>query len=154
MAYQAKQRRQLRIYCWRHHSVHTEVFFGVQHFSSFKKFCRGLYRFLSKFYYPTAMNILIPVNENDADEAKIVPVIEAKFWAFVELDERQQPTINFFETYQEITDEINTVVVKDPNDYVWPFLEQYIQVLVAPMQRSIDDILEAYMFKELHDLSF
>ena len=59
-----------------------------------------------------------------------------------------------YRTSQEITDEINTVVVKDPNDYVWPFLEQYIQVLVAPMQRSIDDILEAYMFKELHDLSF
>ena len=100
------------------------------------------------------MNILIPVNENDADEAQIALVSEAKFWAFVELDERQQPTVNFYETYQEITDEINTVVVKDPNDYVWPFLEQYIQVLVAPMQRSIDDILEAYMFKELHDISF
>lgn len=100
------------------------------------------------------MNILIPVNENDAEEAKIVMTNEARFWAFVELDERQQPTISFYENYQDIQDEIGIVVVKDPNDYVWPFLEQYMTVLVAPLQRGIDDILEAYMFKELHDLSF
>ncbi len=38
-------------------------------------------------------------------------------------------------------------------EYVWQFQEEGIAILVAPKQRSIDEIVEAFLFKELHDLS-
>ncbi|SMP87742.1 hypothetical protein SAMN06314019_10272 [Epsilonproteobacteria bacterium SCGC AD-311-C15] len=47
-----------------------------------------------------------------------------------------------------------TVVVMNDNEYVWPFMELSMMVLVAHTQRSIDDIVEAYLFKELHDLAY
>jgi len=46
------------------------------------------------------------------------------------------------------------IVVGDDNEYVWPYMELSMMVLVAHTQRYIEDIVEAYIFKELHDLAY
>ena len=48
---------------------------------------------------------------------------------------------------------VETVVVINESEYVWQFIEENIMVLVAPVQRSIDEVVEAYLFRELHDLN-
>jgi hypothetical protein len=45
------------------------------------------------------------------------------------------------------------VIVKNHDEYVWPFMEEGIAVLIAPMQIYIEDVMEAFLFKELHDLN-
>jgi predicted Fe-Mo cluster-binding NifX family protein len=99
------------------------------------------------------MNILIPVNDSDIEEAQITLLDEVKYWLLLELDKGKIKKSDFYQSREEITDWIDVVVVKNDKEYVWPFMEENIAVLVAPMQRYVDDIVEAFLFKELHDLN-
>lgn len=100
------------------------------------------------------MYVLIPMDSDDIEEASLVKIEDAKVWAQLLIEEGELVEINHsvdrdgFENMSEVA-----VVIND-NEYVWPFMEQNMMVLVAHTQRSIDDIVEAYMFKELHDLAY
>ncbi len=99
------------------------------------------------------MNLLIPVNCDNKDEAQITKLDDTKKWAFIELAEGQITSCNFYDDRSDIQDWIECVVVENDKEYVWPFMEENIMVLVAPEQKSIADIVEAFLFKELHDLN-
>lgn len=100
------------------------------------------------------MYILIPMDSDDIEEASLVKINDVKVWAQLLMEEGELVEINHsverdgFENISEVA-----VVIND-NEYVWPFMEQNMMVLVAHTQRSIDDIVEAYIFKELHDLAY
>ena len=95
----------------------------------------------------------MPMDSEEVDSAKLVPINEAKVWAQLVIEEGQiveifhKPSWEDFEEYSEV------VIVCDDGEYVWPFMEMNMMVLVAHTQRSIDDIVEAFLFKELHELS-
>ena len=99
------------------------------------------------------MKILIPVDVADYEEAKIVLLKDVKQWILIEFEEGRVIEYKFFNTREEITQWIDIVVVKNNKEYVWPFMEENIAVLVAPMQRYVEDVMEAYLFKELHDMN-
>ncbi len=99
------------------------------------------------------MNLLIPVDCNRRHEALITTLDASEYWAFIELDEGQIVECTFYKDRTDIQAWIETVVVINEQEYVWQFQEEGIAVLVAPKQRSIDEIVEAFLFKELHDLS-
>ncbi len=99
------------------------------------------------------MNILIPVNDSDLEEAQISLLDDVKYWLLLELDKGKVIKTDFYQTREEITDWIDVVVIKNDKEHVWPFMEENIAVLVAPTQRYVDDIVEAFLFKELHDLN-
>ncbi|RXJ58000.1 hypothetical protein [Candidatus Marinarcus aquaticus] len=99
------------------------------------------------------MLILIPMNSNKRHEALITTLDQTKDWALIELDEGEIKDIRFFKRRDEIDEWIDCVVVENEQEYVWPFMEENITVLVAPTQKSIDEIVEAFLFKELHDLN-
>ncbi len=99
------------------------------------------------------MTVLIPTNSTSRHEAQISSMEENQSWAFVTLDEGQIESCNFFERREDILEWIDAVVVINEQEYVWPFMEEGVIVLIAPVQRSIDEIIEAFLFKELHDLS-
>ncbi len=100
------------------------------------------------------MYVLIPMDSDDVEEASLVKINDVKVWAQLLIEEGKVIEINHnldkdaFENYSQ------AAIVIDDNEYVWPFMEQNMMVLVAHTQRSIDDIVEAYMFKELHDLAY
>ena len=48
---------------------------------------------------------------------------------------------------------IDAVVVINELEYVWPFMDEGIMALIAPTQKSIDEIVEAFLFKDLHDFT-
>jgi predicted Fe-Mo cluster-binding NifX family protein len=97
------------------------------------------------------MKILIPVDENDFEESSITLLDEVKYWLLVEFEEGKVIKNDFFETREEIKDWIDVVIVKSNKEYVWPFMEENMAVLVAPFQSSVEDVMEAFLFKELHD---
>jgi len=99
------------------------------------------------------MNILIPVDDSDIDEAQIVSIDDINYWLLLELTEGKIIKSEFYQTREEISDWVDVVIINSQKEHVWPFMEEGIAVLVAPLQKSIDDIVEAYLFKELHSIN-
>lgn len=100
------------------------------------------------------MYILIPMDSDNVQEASITKISNAKFWAQVFLDEgkvvevKQSEDKDAFDNFSEV------LVVMDESEYIWPFIELGMMVLVAHTQRSIDDIMEAFLFRELNELTY
>jgi predicted Fe-Mo cluster-binding NifX family protein len=99
------------------------------------------------------MTILIPVDSKSKDECLISSIEENKAWAFVTLEEGRVLSVEFFDRREDINSWIDAVVVINELEYVWPFMDEGIIALIAPTQKSIDEIVEAFLFKDLHDFS-
>lgn len=99
------------------------------------------------------MTVLIPVNSTNRDECTISSIEENKSWAFITLEEGKIAKIEFFDRREDILVWIDAVVVINELEYVWPFMDEGIIALIAPTQRSIDEIVEAFLFKDLHDFT-
>ena len=99
------------------------------------------------------MTILIPVDSKNRDECLISSIEENKAWAFVSLEEGRVLSVEFFDRREDINSWIDAVVVINELEYVWPFMDEGIIALIAPTQKSIDEIVEAFLFKDLHDFS-
>ena len=97
------------------------------------------------------MTILIPVDSKSKDECLISSIEENKAWAFVTLEEGRVLSVEFFDRREDINSWIDAVVVINELEYVWPFMDEGIIALIAPTQKSIDEIVEAFLFKDLHD---
>jgi len=98
------------------------------------------------------MSLLIPVDCSSRHEALLTTLDTTKYWAFVELNQGQIERCKFYKDRNDINAFIETVVVQNDQEYTWQFQEENITVLVAPTQRSIDEIVESYLFSELHEL--
>ena len=101
------------------------------------------------------MKLLLPMDREETQEGMLVPILEAAAWAIVDLEEGQVSEISFFgdkETAMEAWPD--AIVVAGDYEPVMEFIEQQMMVLVAHVQRSVDDIVEAFLFKELHELAF
>ena len=99
------------------------------------------------------MTVLIPVDSTNRDECVIASIEENKSWAFIKLDGGKITSIEFVNRREDILEWIDAVVVINDQEYVWPFMDEGIIALVAPTQKSIDEIIEAFLFKDLHDFS-
>ena len=99
------------------------------------------------------MNLLIPVDCAKRHEALLTTLDRSEDWAFIELEEGQIVNCSFYKDRKDIESWVETVVVINDQEYVWQFMEEGLAVLVAPKERSIDEIVEAFLFRELHDLN-
>ena len=99
------------------------------------------------------MLLLLPLNGDDTQESELVGILEASFWATVEVDEGRVIEINFYKDRAQIDGWIDAVIVTNNYEPVMEFVDNQMMVLVAHTQRTIDDIVEAYLFRELHDLA-
>lgn len=93
------------------------------------------------------MNILIPIDE----EKNLCSLKSNSSWAVVTLEEGKTQSVNFYTTKDEIEIFTDYVVVVSKNEPVNDFFLEGIGVLIAPMQKEIEEIIEAYMFRELHE---
>ncbi len=100
------------------------------------------------------MRILLPMDTDEVQEASLVKLEDVKIWAQMLVEEGQVVEILHSKGKDDFENFSECVVVANDNEYVWPFMELSMMVLVAHTQRSIDDIVEAYLFKELHDLAY
>ena len=88
------------------------------------------------------------------EEAKLCKIKDVQQWAMLVLEEGEVVEVLFEDKREDFKIYGETIVVFDDHEYVWPFIEEQMQVLVAHTQRHIDDIVEAYLFKELHELAY
>ena len=99
------------------------------------------------------MIILIPTDVADMEDGKIVLLDEAQKWLLIDFDLGKIQNYKFYDNKEDINEFYDVVIVKNDKEYVWPFMEQGIAVLVAPTQLYIEDVMESFLFKELHDLN-
>jgi len=99
------------------------------------------------------MLILLPLDGDDTQESQLVSLNDVKKWGTILIEEGEVVEIKFYDSREAIEEWVEAVVVISDGEHVWPFQEEQIMVLVAHTQRSIDDIVEAFLFRELHDLA-
>jgi len=100
------------------------------------------------------MLILIPMSSDDVHEATITSVNEAKIWAQLRIEEGELVEVLHNEKYDGFSPWSEAVVVNNDGESVMDFINMSMIVLVAHTQKTIDDIVEAYLFRELHDLAY
>ena len=100
------------------------------------------------------MYILLPMDSEDVQKASLTKLEDVKVWAQLCVEEGELVEVNHTSQKDGFENFSECIVVENDNEYVWPFMELSMMVLVAHTQRSIDDIVEAYLFKELHDLAY
>jgi len=100
------------------------------------------------------MYILLPMDSRDVQEAKLTKLEDVKVWAQLLVENGELVEVSHADDKDDFKNFSECIVVDNDNEYVWPFMELSMLVLVAHTQKNIDDIVEAYLFKELHDLAF
>jgi hypothetical protein len=74
-------------------------------------------------------------------------------WLVVLLDGGETKEIKTYKKKDDINEFIDYVILSSKNEDINEFLEEGISVLLAPFQKSIEDVIEAYMFRELHEVT-
>ncbi len=100
------------------------------------------------------MLLQLPMNTTNVQEAEITSVLEAKTWAQLRIEEGELVEVLHSDTYDGFENWSEAVIVKSDGEPVMDFINMSMMVLVAHTQKSIDEIVEAYLFRELHDLAY
>lgn len=94
------------------------------------------------------------MDSENVQEAEITAVNDAKIWAQVLVEEGEVVEILHNELWDKFDALSEAVVVKQDGENVFQFMDYNMMVLVAHTQKTIDDIVEAYLFRELHDMAY
>jgi len=94
------------------------------------------------------------MSSDDVNSSSLTKIDDAKVWTQLLVENGQLLETNYSSDKDNFEIISECVVVIDDNEYVWPFMEKNMMVLVAHTQRNIEDIIEAYLFKELHELAY
>jgi len=100
------------------------------------------------------MLVLVPMNSTEVQEAEITKVFDAKVWAQLRIEEGELVEVLHNEKYDGFENWSEAVVVCNDAEPVMDFMNMSMIVLVAHTQKTIDEIVEAYLFRELHDLAY
>ncbi|DAB29741.1 MAG TPA: hypothetical protein CFH84_07995 [Sulfurimonas sp. UBA12504] len=100
------------------------------------------------------MYLLLPMDSEEVQEARLTKVCDAKVWAQVLVEEGQVVEIFHSETYDGFENFSEAVIFTSDAENPMPFMEMNMMPLVAHTQRDIDDVVEAYLFRELHDMAY
>ena len=102
------------------------------------------------------MYIAIPVDNKELKEAKITPIANASNWAIIKFDEGEIKSMHVASNWQESgVDWLDFVILENRYENILDFLNEGIVVLVRREgQNTIDEIIEAFKFKELDEAGF
>ncbi len=100
------------------------------------------------------MLVLVPMDSTDVQEAKITKVFEAKTWAQLRIEEGELVEVLHNDLFDGFENYSEAVVVVSDGEPVMDFMNMSMIVLVAHTQKTLDEIVEAYLFRELHDLGY
>ena len=100
------------------------------------------------------MLVVIPMDSTDVDNAKITSVLDAKTWAELKIEDGELKEIIHADSYDGFSNWPEAVVVQNDGEPVMDFINMSMIILVAHTQKSIAEIVEAFLFRELHDLAY
>jgi hypothetical protein len=98
------------------------------------------------------MLIWIPVDTNDAKRAKVVKLFDVKQWALIDFDEGEVKSTRFFDRREEFTEWVDFIILENKFESYMEFMNEGMMVLCVRQEETIDEIMEAYKFKELDEV--
>jgi predicted Fe-Mo cluster-binding NifX family protein len=99
------------------------------------------------------MLIWIPVDSSDEKTAKVVPQFEAKQWALVDFDAGETQSVKFYESRDDLGGEwVDFVILANKFENYIDFMNEGMMVLCVREEETIEDIMEAFKFKELDEI--
>lgn len=98
------------------------------------------------------MRIMIPVDCEDRFKALITPLEDIKTWAVVELNEGQIVDVKYNTNKRSIQEWVDYVVLENHDEYMDQFTILNMSILVAPYQKSIDEIIESFFLEKLESV--
>ena len=101
------------------------------------------------------MLILIPVNGTDPKLSKVTTLSDRKKWALIDFDEGMVQTVTFYDERTEIdVGWIDFVILANKFESYMAFMEEGMMVLCVREEETIEEIIEAFKFKELDEVGY
>jgi len=100
------------------------------------------------------MLIWICVDSENGNSSKITKIVDAKHWALVEFDEGVVKDISFYNKREDFSSWVDFIIMKDKYESYMEFMNEGMMVLVVREENNIEDIMEAFKFKELDEVGF
>jgi len=102
------------------------------------------------------MYLAIPVDNKNLQEAKITTIVNATNWAIINFDEGEVKSMHSAPSWQESgVDWLDFVILENKFENYLDFMNEGIMVLIRREgQDLIEDIIEAFKFKELDEAGF
>jgi len=98
------------------------------------------------------MLIWIPVDGEDEKNSKVVKVLDAKKWALVDFDKGVVQSVRFFDKKEDFKDWVDFIVLENKFESYIEYLNEGMMVLTVRQERTIEEIMEAFKFKELDEV--
>jgi predicted Fe-Mo cluster-binding NifX family protein len=100
------------------------------------------------------MLIWVPVEERREKESKIAKVMEAKAWALINFDAGIIQSIEFYDRREDFNDFADFIILENKFENFMEYMNEGLVVLSVRDERTIDEIIEAFKFKELDEVGF
>ena len=98
------------------------------------------------------MLIWIPVDRRDEKVGEITKLIDVNSWALVDFDRGEVQSIKFFDKREDFSDWVDFIILANKFESYIDFMNEGMMVLSVREERTIEDIIEAFKFKELDEV--
>jgi len=98
------------------------------------------------------MLIWIPVDGKDEKLSKVTKVIDVTQWALVDFDEGEVKLIRFFDKREDYSDWVDFIILENKFETYIDYMNEGMMVLCVRQEETIEDIIEAFKFKELDEV--
>ena len=98
------------------------------------------------------MFIWLCVDSKERERAKLTEVINANYWALVELNGGEIKEITFYDKREEYSEWVDFIVLKNKFESYMEFMEEGMMVLCVREEETISEVIEAFKFKELDEV--
>ena len=98
------------------------------------------------------MLILIPMDSDNEKASKITTLLNVQKWALVCFGAGEVQSVSFFDDRTQTGEDfIDFIVLENKFENYLDFMEEGMMVLVRRQEETIEDIMEAFKFKELDE---
>ena len=94
------------------------------------------------------------MDSDNVQNAQITSVNDVTVWVQLLVEEGEIKETSYNKEWDKFDMMSEAVIVKQDGENVFQFMEYNMMVLVAHTQKTIDEIVEAYLFRELHDMAY
>ncbi len=99
------------------------------------------------------MFILIPVNGTDEKKSEVIGIFSVVKWALVDFNNGVIKSVKFFDNRKATGEDwIDFIILENKFESYMEFMEDGMMVLVVREEKTIEDIIEAFKFKELDEI--
>ncbi len=99
------------------------------------------------------MLILIPVDSDNGQNAKISNQFELKKWALINFDAGEIQSIKFFDDRTQTGEDwIDCIIFENKFESYIDFMNEGMLCLVIRKEETIEEIISAFKFKELDEM--